>query len=172
MDFLDLAKSRYSCRSFSDRPVDDETLNRVLEAAIVAPTAKNAQPVRVWVMKSEGALEKIKSVMPFKWAGQAQIVLAVGGKPDNAFVRPSDKRNFKDIDASIIATHIMLAVQALGLGTTWVGMFDSVKLKELFPQTEGYDMVALFPVGYPADDSAPSERHTIRKNHDELVEVL
>ena len=172
MDFLKLVHDRYSCRKFSDKPVSDELISKILEAGIYAPTAKNAQPVKLWVMKSEDALAKIRSCTPFQWMSNAQAVIAVGGTPEGAFVRPSDSRNFEDVDASIVATHIMLAIHALGLGSTRIGMFDAHKVNELFPETKGYDLVALFPIGYPADDAMPSDRHTLRKSSEEMVKFL
>ena len=101
-----------------------------------------------------------------------QAVIAVGGTTEGAFLRPSDNRNFGDVDASIVATHIMLAIHALGLGSTWVGFFDVPKAKELFPDMKDYDLVALFPVGYPADDAVPSDRHALRKSCEEMVKFL
>lgn len=172
MNFLELVHARYSCRKFSNKPVSDETLNAILEAGIYAPTAKNVQPVKLWLIKSPEALDKIRSCTPFPWMQNAQAVIAVGGTATGAFVRPSDNRNFGDVDASIVATHIMLAIHALGLGSTWVGYFDSVKAMELFPEMTGWDLVGLFPVGWPADDAEPSDRHSLRKSADEIVSVL
>ena len=172
MKFLELARERFSCRKFSDKPVEDEKITAILEAGITAPTAKNVQPVKIWVMKSEDALAKIRSCTPFKWMENVSVVFAVGGTTEGAFVRPSDNRNFEDVDASIVATHMMLEVQNLGLGSTWVGFFDTDKLHELFTETQGWDMVALFPVGYPADDAEPSERHALRKSITEMVKFL
>ena len=172
MEFFRLAKERYSCRKFSDRPVEDEQLDMILEAGISAPTAKNVQPVKIWVIRSEDALEKVKASTPFKWMSNASAVLVVGGKSEGAFVRPSDNRNFEDVDASIVATHIMLAIHDLGLGSTWVGLFDVPKLKEFFPDMKDYDLVAMFPIGYPADDAEPSERHAVRKDKAELVKYI
>lgn len=172
MKYSELIKARYSCRKFSDKPVEDEKLNAIIEAGIAAPTAKNAQPVKIWLIKSPEALEKIKSCAPFPWMKNTKAVIAVGGTEENAFVRPSDGRNFEDVDAAIVATHIMLAIHDEGLGSTWVGYFDTVKTKELFPAMKDYDLVALFPVGYPADDAVPADRHNIRKSFDEMVSVL
>lgn len=169
MTFLELAQERYSCRKFSSKAVEDEKITAIINAANTAPTAKNVQPVKVWVMRSDDALAKIKSCAPFKWMENASVVFAVGGTTEGAFVRPSDERNFEDVDATIVATHIMLEVQDLGLGTTWVGYFDTNKVHELFPETQGWDMVALFPVGYPAEDAMPSDRHSIRRNLAEYV---
>lgn len=172
MEFFELAKERYSCRKFSDKPVEDEKLNKILEAGIAAPTAKNAQPVKIWVIRSEDALANVKASTPFKWMDNASAVLVVGGTSEGAFVRPSDNRNFEDVDASIVATHIMLAIHDLGLGSTWVGFFDVPKLKEFFPDMKDYDLVAMFPIGYPADDAEPSERHSVRKEKSELVKYI
>ena len=172
MSFLELARERFSCRKFSGKPVEDEKIAAIIEAGILAPTAKNVQPVKIWVMKSDEALAKIRSCTPFKWMENASVVFAVGATTEGAFVRPSDKRNFGDVDASIVATHMMMEVQDLGLGTTWVGFFDTEKLHELFPETKDWDMVALFPVGYPAEDSLPSDRHELRKSTDEMVKFL
>ena len=172
MDFLTLAKDRYSVRKFADKPVEDDKLTKILEAGILAPTAKNVQPVKLWVMKSAEALGKVKSCTPFKWMENVPVVIAVGGTTEGAFVRPSDGRNFEDVDAGIVATHIMLAIHALGLGSTWIGMFDAHKVNELFPDTKGWDLVALFPVGWPADDAQPSDRHAVRKSPDEMVKFL
>lgn len=170
MEFFDVVKNRYSCRKFSSKSVEDEKLNKILEAGISAPTAKNVQPVKIWVLKSNEALEKIRTVTPCHF--NAPVILAVGGTTEGAFVRPSDGRNFEDVDASIVATHLMLAVEAVGLGSTWVGFFDEPKTKTLFPEMKDYDLIALFPIGYPAEDAEPSERHSQRKNKDEIVKYL
>ncbi|MBQ7561246.1 MAG: nitroreductase family protein [Synergistaceae bacterium] len=169
MEFFDLIKARYSCRKFANKPVEDDKLTKILEAANLAPTAKNVQPVKIWVFKSNDSIGKVKTVTPCHF--NAPVILAVGGTKDGAFVR-SDGRNYEDVDACIVATHLMLAVHDLGLGSTWVGFFDAEKLKELFPEMKDFDLVALFPIGYPAEDAQPAERHFIRKNLDELVKYL
>ena len=170
MDFLELAKTRFSCRKFKNIPVEDEKLNKILEAAQLAPTAKNSQPFKIWVAKSDDALNKIRTVTPCHF--NANLILVLGGNPENAFTRPADNKNFNEVDASIIGTHIMLQIQNLGLGTTWVGYFDNLKLIELFPEMKNYNLIALFPIGYPADDAQPAEKHFKRKNISELVTYL
>lgn len=170
MNFLELVKARYSCRKMSDKPVETEKLDQILETAIAAPTAKNLQPFKIWVLKSNEAMEKVKQATHFTFG--ANTVLIVGGKADDAFTRPVDGKNFAEIDATIVATHLLLAIEDAGLATTWVGMVEEAKLKELFPEMVGYDIVALFPLGYAADDAKPSPRHTERRSQDELVSVL
>jgi nitroreductase len=170
MDFIDLAKTRYSCRKFSDRAVDKDKLDRIIEAAVAAPTAKNLQPWKLWVLQSDEAMEKVRAVTACHFG--AHVMLAVGGYAKDAWVRPFDGRNFEDVDAAIVGTHIMMAVQDMGLGTTWVGFFDEPKMKELFPEMADYDLVALFPIGYPADDASPADRHNMRKAKEELVHYV
>ena len=170
MDMLELSKHRYSCRKLSDKPVEQEKLDRIIATAIAAPTAKNLQPYKLWLFKSEEAMEKLKETTHFTFG--AKVVIAVGAKPSDAFVRPFDQKNYGEIDGAIVATHIMLAIEAEGLNTTWVGYFDAPKLQQLFPQMADYEMIALFPIGYAADDAKPSPRHAERRSVDQAVEVL
>ena len=172
MSFLNLAHDRYSCRSFSDRPVEQEKIDTIIEAGRVAPTAVNFQPAKIWVFKSKEALEKLYQTVPFPFVKQAQVVFVIGGDPESAWKRHFDGKNFADVDSSIIATHMMLEIQDLGLGTTWVGHFNADKLAELFPEMKGYNLTAMFPVGYPADNAAPSNTHTVYKPMDEMVSIF
>lgn len=146
--FLQLAKARYSCRSFKDTPLTQTQIERILEAARVAPTAANKQPVHVWVVKSPEALEKLNGATNYLYG--APVVFMVGARPDAAWVRKYDGKNGADVDAAIVGTHIMLEASALGLGNVWVGSFDPAKIKADFPETDGYEIVCLFPVGVPA----------------------
>lgn len=166
--FLKLAQERYSCRSFKPERFMEDELASILEAGRLAPTACNNQPVHIWVVKTEGALAKLKEVTKYTFGAPA--VLIVGYKPEEAWVRSCDGKNGGEVDAAIVATHIMLEAAAIGLGTTWVGSFDPAKLLELFPQTEGWVPVVLLPVGYPA--AGPSPRHAERKPWQEIVSDL
>lgn len=166
-DFLTLARERYFCRKFSDAPVEPEKIDALIAAAVAAPTAVDKQPWHAWIIQSPDALETVRENTPYGFG--APLIVAVGAKEDEAWVRSFDGRNFADVDASIVATHIMLAAYSLDLGSTWVGKFDAGALKQAFPQMQGYDLIALFPLGYPADDAEPAPRHTMRKPADELV---
>ena len=170
MSFMELAKDRYSVRKFSDKAVEQEKIEQILEAAIVAPTACNNQPFKVWVIESEEALAKMREVTPCHF--DAKVIFAVGGNKEEGWVRKLDQKSFVDVDASIVATQMMLAIHDLGLGTTWVGWFDNDKLMERFPEMKDYSVVALFPVGYPAEDAAPAEMHTKYRPYEELIARL
>ena len=98
--------------------------------------------------------------------------MIVGADESNTFVRKFDNKNFAQIDATIVASHIMLAVHELGLGTTWVGYFDPAVLKAEFPQMANYEIVAIFPIGYPAADVQISDMHYKSKDKNDVVTVL
>jgi len=170
MNFLELVKARYSCRKLTDKPIEPEKIDRILQAAIAAPTAKNNQPYKIWKLTSAEAMAKLKQATNFTFG--AGMALMVGVKPDEAFVRPFDKVNFAQIDGAIIATHIMLAIESEGLSTTWVGYIDTPKLAEVLPETAGYEIVAMFPIGYAAEGAKPSPRHEDRRALSEVVTEL
>lgn len=166
--FRAIAKERYSCRAFKSTPLTDFQINHILEAARLAPSAVNKQPVHVWVVKSAEALEKLKGATEYTYGAPA--VFMVGCRYEDAWVRKYDGKNGAEIDAAIVGTHIMLEASALGLGNVWVGSFDPAKIKADFPETEGYEIVCLFPVGVP--DAGPSPRHSQRKDLEDFSSVL
>ena len=170
MQYDELIRSRYSCRSFSEKPVEEEKIQEIMEAGILAPTALNHQPFEIFYMKSPEAKDAIQSVTKCHFGADCFLVLAA--KPQEAFCREFDSRNYADVDAAIAATHMLLKVRDLGLGTTWVGYFDAPKLQSLCPAMEGKDLIAIFPIGYPAEDAAPSPRHSVRKACKEVVTQL
>ncbi len=166
--FMGIAKGRFSCRKFKNTPLTDIQIKHILEAARLAPSAKNNQPVHVWVVKSEEALSKLKSASNYLYG--APVVFMVGCNPEEAWVRQCDGKNGGDVDAAIAGTHIMLEATALGLGSVWVGSFDPSKIREVFPETAGYEIVALFPVGTP--DAEESPNHGKRKPLEEFASEL
>lgn len=170
MNFLELAKARYSCRKLTATPIEPEKIERILQATIAAPTAKNLQRYTIWAIKSPEAFDKLKQTTNYTFG--SALAFVIGAKKDGAFDRPFDNKNFAEIDAAIVATHMMLAIQDEGLGTTWVGYFDAPKLKELFPEMADYELIAIFPVGYPAEDAKPSPRHEERRKISEAVVEL
>lgn len=171
-DFLQLAIERYSARKFSDQAIEQEKIDKIIEAGRRAPTAVNFQPYKIWIAKSECAKNKLIKTTRFPFVGQAPVIFAVGAAPNEAWVRKYDGKNFADIDAAIVATQMMLEIHDLGLGTTWIGSFDEHLLKSEFPQMRNYNMIALFPVGYIADDCEPSELHFSLKDRAVTVEAL
>ena len=167
--FLELAGERFSCRKFNNQPVSSSKIDQILEAARLAPTACNKQPVHIWALNSKEAMQRIR---PIHTLFGAPAAFMVGCKSDEAWVRVYDGKNGAETDAAIVGTHILLAAADLGLGCTWVGSFDPANLAEAFPETQGYEITALFAVGHPAADAVPSERHSLRKCMEEFVTKL
>lgn len=162
MEYGKLVLDRYSCRKLTDAPVEQEKIDYIIRCATSAPTAVNYQPVRIWVAKSDEAKRSIAESTRFTFG--AGVFMVVGAKADGAWVRPADSENFAVVDASIVATQLMLAIHDCGLRSTWVGKFDPQVLKVAFPEMKDYNLIAIFPIGYPAPDAEPSDRHSQRKD--------
>lgn len=169
-EFLELAKERYSCRKLSDKPVEEEKVQKILEAALAAPTAHNMQPEKIWVITKKEDIEKIRQATSCTFG--AGLFFVVGAKTEEGWVREFDGRSFAAVDASIVGTHIMMEAEDLGLHTTWVGWFDPNVMKKNFPVIEGYDLVAVFPVGYALPEAHPSHLHTDRKKKEDVVTFI
>ena len=162
MDFTSLIQNRYSCRAFSPKPVEQEKVDRILEAGRIAPTAVNKQPVHVWAVTNPGTRSNYG----------APLLLVVGCRPADAWVRRYDGKNGAEVDASIVATYLMLAAENEGLATLWVGSFDPALLAGILSGTDGYELVAMINVGYAAEGSAPSEKHWSRVEMGEFVTAI
>lgn len=171
MDFQTLAAQRYSLRKFSDRPVEEEKLTAILEAGRVGPTAHNLQPQRIFVMRSAEAQAKTDACMGFHF--HAPLLLVVAYDPEAAWKREIDGKNHGEIDAAIAVSQMMLQAADLGLGTTFVGVFDPEKLVAAFLEELGtLRPIAVLPLGYPAEGAHPARLHGERKPLEELVKVL
>ena len=170
MDFAKLSAERYSLRKFSDRPVEAEKLAAVLEAGRNAPTAHNLQPQRIFVLRSPEALEKADACTAAHF--HPPVILVVAYDPEAAWKRETDGKNHGEIDAAIAATQMMLQAADLGLGTTYVGMFEPEKLWAAFPEMQGTMPVAMLTLGYPAEGAHPSRLHQSRIPLEDMVRYL
>ncbi|MDU4960249.1 MAG: nitroreductase family protein [Sporomusaceae bacterium] len=157
MSFLELAKQRYSVRKFSSKPVEPEKLAQILEAGRLAPTAVNYQPQRILVLKQEDSLKKLQTCTPYRF--QQTLALLVCYDQSVSWKRSYDGKDSGDIDATIAATHMMLAAWELGIGSTWVGHFDPAEIKTAFALPDAMVPVALLLLGYPAAEAAPHPFH-------------
>lgn len=160
MDFLELAKDRYSVRKFCDKKVEKEKLDLILEAGRVAPTAVNYQPQRILVLDTEDALSKLKTCTTYHF--HAPLALLICYDNTVSWKRSYDDKDMGEVDVSIVTTHMMLEVANLGLGSTWVGHFDPQKIKEVFELPENIIPVVLLPIGYPDETSVPHLYHDKR----------
>ena len=157
MDFIEIAKKRYSVRGYQDKKVEEEKLEKILEAAHVAPTAANLQPIRLIVVQSREGLAKIGKGANLYGAPLAVIVCADHGK---AWVRPFDKKQTADIDASILTDHMMLQATELGLGSVWICYFKPDVISREFGLPDDLEPVNILAVGYSDEEAADPERHS------------
>jgi len=169
MSFYELAAARYSVRKFSSNPIEPEKLKKVLEAGRVAPTAKNSQSHRIIIADTAEDIAKVDGCTPCRYG--APTVIFVCYDNTECWVREFDNEPSGVVDASIVTTHLMLAAQDVGLGTCWVMRFDPAKAVELFALPENIIPVAFLPIGYPAEDAAPSDRHEDRMTIEELMKI-
>ena len=171
MTFLELAKSRYSVRSFQDQPIQEEHMRQILEAGHVAPTACNNQPQKIYIAQSPEAREKLASVCRCTFG--APVILVV------CYDRTRDWKNklqpgyeSGQTDAAIVCTHMMLEAAELGIGSCWVGYFNADRVSEVLGLPENVRVSALLPMGYPADDAKPLPLHSAFREMDEIVTVI
>lgn len=160
MDVITIAKQRMSVRAYKETKVEPGKLERILEAAHVAPTAANRQPVRLIVVQSEEGLAKLGRAADVYGAPLAVIVCA---DHDRAWVRPFDQKQTGDIDASILTDHMMLAATELGLGTVWVCYFKPEVLREEFHLPANLEPVNILAIGYSDAEPADTDRFDIQR---------
>jgi len=170
MTFMELARARYSVRSFDSRPVEPEKLDAILEAGRVAPTAVNAQPQKIFVAQSPAALAALETC---RHNFGAPVVLVLG------YDRALDWKNPKmpgvhsgETDVAIVCTHMMLEAWEQGLGSCWVGSFNAEQVAAALNLPDTVCITALLPIGYASADAAPSDRHEQYRPTDELVTFL
>ena len=170
MEFKEVIKNRYSCKKFSDRKLEPEKLEAILEAGRLAPTAKNLQEQMIFVIQSEEMLAKVDKVTPCRYG--ASTVVAVAFDKNNVFVYPGEQRDSGVEDASIVATHMILAAQDEGVDSCWLNFFDpDIAAKEL-GLPENAELLMLMDLGYAAEGAGPLPNHTSRKPLTETVTYL
>lgn len=174
MNFSDLAKNRYSERYFDSRPVEQEKLDKILEAGRVVPTACNYQPQRFFVIRSEEAMEKLRAVTRFHY--NAPLFLLVCYDIREVWKNPGDRcyenYNSGEQDASIAATTMMYEAEELGVHTIWVRGFDSKTVVDTFGLLEYMIPVMLLGLGYPNERAKANPWHFKRKPIGEFVTEL
>lgn len=162
MEFEELVAKRYSVRAYKSDPVEDWKLDKILEAARLAPSAANRQPYKIIVIHTEGKKDKIKKIYSAEWFVQPPIILAVCGIVSAAWVS-SDGKNHVDIDCAIVMDHMILAATNLGLGTCWICAFDVQEARKILKIPEGVEPITFTPVGYPADMPKEKKRKSIHQ---------
>ncbi|MFN3699055.1 MAG: nitroreductase family protein [Dictyoglomus sp.] len=151
-------KKRRSVRKYQNRDVEEEKLKRVLEAARLAPSARNRQEWRFIVVRSKDMKEKlVKEASPHQpFMLQAPVIIVAYVLDKNYIMRCGVPAHY--IDVAIALTHIHLQAVEEGLGTCWIGSFYQDKVKEVLNLPEEAEVIQLMTLGYPDEDPAPRSR--------------
>lgn len=157
MDFHKLIQNRYSVRAYRPDPVPQETLESVLEAARLAPTANNQQPFQLIVVHTAGREAELKRVYSRAWFVEAPIIICACGLPEEAWHHKSGQ-SYLYVDIAIAMDHLILAATELELGTCWIAAFDHKAASEVLNLPSGVEPVVLTPLGYPADQPGVKRR--------------
>lgn len=170
MEFSEVIKSRYSCKKFDGRKINEEQLNYILEAGRLAPTAKNSQEQRIYVIESEEALAKIDAATPCRY--NAGTVLAVAFDKNGAYNYPRSTRDSGVEDATIVATHMILAAADIGIDSCWVNNFNPEELKKALSLPESEEILMLLDLGFAAEGAGALPNHNSRKELSETVKYI
>ena len=170
MEFYDVINARFSCKKFKNKPISTETLELILRAGNLAPTAKNLQEHKIYVLTSESLLRKVDNITPCRY--NAPVVMAIVYDKDNTFLYPGGKHNSGIEDVSIVATYIMLAATNENINSCWINYFDPEKASDELNLPDNEKLVLMLALGYRADDFTITSKHYIRKDISENVVYL
>lgn len=170
MEFKEVIRARFSCKKYSDKQVEKTALEAILEAGRLAPTARNAQEQRVYVIQSSEALAKVDAVTPCRYG--APTVLVVAFDKNGVFIYPGGQRDSGVEDASIVATHMILAAADEGVNSCWINYFDPEKLAGSLGLPENEEVLMVMDLGYAAEGVIPLPGHANRKELTETVSYM
>ena len=169
MEFTEVVRNRYSCKNFdAGKAVDAAKLTEILEAGRVAPTAKNFQEQKIYVIQSAEGLAK-----PPRPAGyNAPTCLVVAFDRTNVFTYPGGRRDSGVEDATIVATHMILAAANAGVDSCWVNFFDPEQLAKELGLPENEEILMIMDLGHAAPGAVPLPNHGSRKPLADTVAYL
>lgn len=147
-------QERRSIRKYSPDPVEEVKLLKVLEAARLSPSAGNRQNWRFVVVTDRSLRNLLAGTTEYKFIAEAPVIIAACGTDTTSVMRCGQSRH--TVDLSIATAYMILEAQELGLGTCWIGGFDEMRAREILEVPEGVSIVALTPLGYPAEE--PGQR--------------
>ena len=157
MDLLDLMKSGFSVLEYENIPVEQEKVDKIIKAALAAPTACNNQPQRIKIIADDEGRRKLNNVIPSRY--YVPLAFIVCYDKSKSWIRRMDNKNSGEIDASIAATHMMLEATELGLGSLWAMYWDPEKMKKEFELEADIEPVALILAGYKSKEAKPRKGH-------------
>jgi len=156
MEIYQAIKTRRSVRSYKPDPVPEEILKRLFEAVRLAPSAHNAQAYKFVLVKNPEKKQQLAQAASQEFIARSPIVIAaVSLDPEHMM---SNEVPAYSVDAAIAIDHLTLVAASEGLGTCWIGAFDQKKAKKILQVPDEDKVVALLPLGFPADEPRPKAR--------------
>ena len=165
MGVFEIIRKRRSIRLYEEKPVEQEKLNRVLEAGRLAPSADNCQPWRFIVAINDEVKEKLRASYDEEWFVSAPVIIIGCAVPKEAWVR-MDGQEYWMVDVAIAMQNMILVATELGLGTCWIADFDEEAARKALKLPQSVRIVAMTPLGYPAEEKRPVRN---RKSLSEIV---
>ena len=157
MDVSQAIKSRRSIRLYQEKEIEKEKLDKVLEAARLAPSANNRQEWKFIVVKDKDTRERVADAASGQtFIGQAPIVIVACATESQSIMTCGQPRY--TVDVSIAMSFMILQAQEVGLGTCWIGAFNESSVKEILGIPDDIRVVAITPLGYPIQEPAASQR--------------
>ena len=150
MEVKEAIQTRRSVRAYQDKEIPEEKIKKVLEAARSAPSANNRQPWKFIVVRDPKNREKLtQATASQSFVGEAPVIIvAVALQPE--YVMRCDVPSYP-VDLAIAVDHMTLLAVDEGLGTCWIGAFYQDEVRKILNIPEKYKVVALLPLGFPAD---------------------
>lgn len=165
MGVFEIIRKRRSIRLYEEKPVEQEKLNRVLEACRLAPSADNRQPWRFIVVTNDEVKEKLRASYDEEWFVSAPVIIIGCAVPKEAWVR-MDGQEYWMVDVAIAMQNMILVATELGLGTCWIADFDEEAARKALKLSQSVRIVAMTPLGYPTEEKRPVRN---RKSLSEIV---
>ncbi|MCK9224192.1 MAG: nitroreductase family protein [Candidatus Muirbacterium halophilum] len=154
MELIEIIEKRFSARKYTDKKIEIEKENKIIEALRLAPSGKNTQPWKFILVKTDEIKQKMKKACKGQVSvGEAQLLIVGCGYPEKAYTAMGGYWNSVTCDVSIALTQAMLVAKEVGLDTCWIGAFYEDDVKDILEIPENIMVVSILTVGYSNEQS-------------------
>jgi nitroreductase len=167
LDVFEAVRTRRSIRKYQEKLVETEKLGKILEAARLSPSANNNQPWHFIAVTDETVRKKLLPAYNSEWFVNAPVIIVACATPSKGWFR-QDGEDYWKVDVAIAMQTMVLVAHELGLGTCWIAAFKENKVKEALGIPKEVRVIAMTPVGYPAEQKGPVIK---RKTEKEIVHL-
>ncbi|MDD4689472.1 MAG: nitroreductase family protein [Eubacteriales bacterium] len=168
MDFIKFASDRFSVRKYNDKHLEKEVIDKILLGGHIAPTGCNNQPQRILVLNTDESMEKLRKCTQCHFDAPTAMVICYN--KNESWVRKYDGAMSAPVDATIVATHMMLTAHSLGVGSCMVMSFNPESLRGEFKIPHEFEATMILTLGYPHEDAKPLDIHSKFRPQSETVD--